>query len=87
MEVRASPKTPAKRDTAQSCRERASADLLKSVTMLTANERLILENSAAVWSLRAQLLERVEGTALQREAASDGNIRGIAKDFGFLPLK
>jgi hypothetical protein len=70
MEVRASPKARAKRDTSESCRERASADLLKSVTMLTANERLILENSAAIWSLRAALLERVEGTAREREAAS-----------------
>jgi hypothetical protein len=71
MEVRASPKTRAKRDTSESCRERASADLLKSVTMLTANERLILEHSAAIWSLRAELLERVEDTARERQAASD----------------
>lgn len=71
MEVRASPKTPSKRDTAESCRERASADLLKSVAVMTANERRILENSAAIWSLRAELLERVEGTALKRHAASE----------------
>jgi hypothetical protein len=58
--------TAAKRDTSQTCRERASEDLLKSVTMLTANERLILERSAASWSLRAELLERVEGSARER---------------------
>ena len=67
VEVRASPRQPVKRETAESCRERASADLLKSVAIMTANERRILERSAASWSLRAQLLERVEGTA--REAA------------------
>lgn len=65
-ETRASPKAAAKKDTSQMCRERASADLLKSVAMLTANERLILERSAASWSLRAGLLERLERTARER---------------------
>ncbi|WP_458390348.1 hypothetical protein [Sphingomonas sp. F9_3S_D5_B_2] len=53
------------------------ADLLKSVTMLTANERLVLERSAASWSVRADMLERLQHsaaqrrvTALQSEAAS-----------------
>ena len=67
---RESHKTLAKRDTSQTCRERASADLLKSVTMLTANERLILERSATSWSLRADLLERVEGSARERLRSS-----------------
>jgi hypothetical protein len=60
-EVRPSGKIQARKDTAATCRERATADLLKSVTMLTANERLILERSAASWSMRAVLLERVKG--------------------------
>lgn len=67
VEVKASAKiAPAKRDTSVACHERAAADLLKSVTMLTANERLVLERSAAIWSLRAELLERVEGTERAR---------------------
>jgi hypothetical protein len=63
MEVRASPRTSSKRDTSDKCRERATEDLLKSVTMLTANQRMILERSAASWTERAQLLDRVEGVA------------------------
>jgi hypothetical protein len=69
-EVRASPKTSIKRDTSEACRERASADLLKSVAMLTANQRLILERSAASWSLRADLLDRVEATAREKRGPS-----------------
>jgi hypothetical protein len=38
--------------------------------MLTANERLILERSAKSWSLRAELLERVEDSARERLLAS-----------------
>jgi len=72
-EVRASARTHGKRDTAETCRERASADLLKSVSMLTANERLILERSAAMWSLRAELLDRAEETASRRaDALAEG---------------
>jgi hypothetical protein len=39
------------------------------VTMLTANERLILERSAANWGVRAQLLEGVEQSAAERRAS------------------
>lgn len=60
FEGRASAKMPKHRDTAGICRERAAADLLKSVAMITVNERLILERSAASWEMRAQLLGRVE---------------------------
>lgn len=67
-EVRASAKVPIKRDTSETCRERASADLLKSVTMMTANERRALESSAAIWNLRAELLDQVEATARKRAA-------------------
>ena len=42
---------------------------MKSVTMLTANERLILERSAASWGVRAQLLEGVERSAAERRDA------------------
>jgi hypothetical protein len=74
-EVRASPKTRAKRETANNCRERATADLLRSVTMLTANERMILERSAASWTERALLLDRVEGTARHRDGPSSDELR------------
>jgi hypothetical protein len=63
------------RDTSGTCRERASADLLKSVAMITANERLALERSAANWELRAQLLDRVEETARARGLAASQGLR------------
>jgi hypothetical protein len=70
ISVTASRKTPVKRDSYEVCRERASADLLKSVTMLTANERLVLERSAASWSVRADMLERLQHSAAQRHATA-----------------
>lgn len=63
----ASAKRGLTKDTAEACRERASADLLKSVAMLTANQRLALERSAENWTLRAVMLERLETTALARQ--------------------
>jgi hypothetical protein len=73
LETRASAKIPKHRDTSATCRERATADLLKSVVTITANERLTLERSAANWELRAQLLDRVEETDRARgEAAARG---------------
>jgi hypothetical protein len=49
-----------RRDTAEGCRERASADLLEAVTMATAHGRQMLEKSAASWNARAELLQGVE---------------------------
>jgi hypothetical protein len=49
-----------RRDTAEGCRDRATADLLQAVTMATAHGRQILERSAASWNARAELLQRVE---------------------------
>jgi hypothetical protein len=73
FEARASARAPKHRDTSATCRGRATADLLKSVAMITANERLTLERSAASWELRAQLLDRVEQTERARgQAASQG---------------
>jgi hypothetical protein len=73
FETRASTRAPKRRDTSGTCRERATADLLKSVAMITPNERLALERSAATWQLRAQLLDRVEETERARgQAASQG---------------
>ena len=48
------------RDTADGCRDRAAADLLQSETMNTANGRKVLETSAASWTQRAELLQRIE---------------------------
>ena len=73
FEAKASAKAPKHRDTSGTCRERAAGDLLKSVAMITANERLTLERSAARWELRAQLLDRVEETERARgEAVAQG---------------
>jgi hypothetical protein len=69
----ASRKTRATKDTSDGCRERASEDLLKSVTMVTANERLTLERSAASWSLRADMLERLPRSA-PSPAAGEGDV-------------
>jgi hypothetical protein len=74
LEAKASVKTtPKHKDTAGTCRDRATADLLKSVTMITANERLTLERSAASWQVRASLLDRLEDSERARAlSASQG---------------
>ena len=66
FEAKASARAPKHRDTSGTCRERATEDLLKSAAMITANERLTLERSAASWELRAQLLDRVEQAERER---------------------
>jgi hypothetical protein len=58
-----------RRDTADGCRDRATADLLEAVTMATAHGRQMLEKSAASWNARAELLQRMEAeTETGREA-------------------
>jgi hypothetical protein len=76
----ASPKTRAKRDSSEQCRERASADLLTSVTMSTANQRLILERSAANWSLRAEMLDGLQRSETDRHIAVQSSARKAADD-------
>ena len=56
------------RDTAGGCRERAADDLLKSVSMLIVNERRRMELSAASWTARAELLDRIEAGFHARRA-------------------
>src|SRR3954463_7860562 len=51
-----------RRDTAEGCRDRATADLLEAVTMATAHSRRMLERSAASWSKRAELLQGMEAS-------------------------
>ena len=58
------------RDTAAGCRERASADLLEAATMATVNARAKMESSAANWTLRAELLDRLETSFEARKAAA-----------------
>jgi len=64
----ASAKRGVSKDTGAACRERAEADLLRSVTMITANQRLALERSAESWMLRAVMLERIEKSFDKRHA-------------------
>jgi hypothetical protein len=78
--ITASRKVRATRDTFQACRDRASADLLKSVTMLTANERVTLERSAASWSLRADMLEDLARRA-PRHAPGESSEQGGTEHF------
>lgn len=59
----------AKRETSALCRERAAADLLQSAAMITVNQKLRLEASAASWTVRAKLLQRVEDGIASRAAA------------------
>jgi len=63
------------KDTAEACRQRASADLLMSAAMITANQRLALERSAQSWSLRAVLLERVETNAAKTSLSEAEHVR------------
>ena len=66
-----------KRDTAEVCRQRADADLLKSVTMSTVNARRSLEASASNWLVRAELLHQSElaEQSLRTSRENRGHIR------------
>jgi hypothetical protein len=57
-----------KRESAAVCRERSANDLLASVSMLNANQRLRMETSAATWAERAEILQRVEDGLARRTA-------------------
>lgn len=61
--ITASRKTRATKNSFQACRDKGSADLLNSVAMLAANERLTLERSAATWSVRAEVLDGLARSA------------------------
>jgi hypothetical protein len=53
-------------DTIAGCRSRAEADLLASVAVSTANERIRLETSAASWNARAAMLQRLDDSHAAR---------------------
>jgi hypothetical protein len=60
--------TRSKRESAAICRERSANDLLASMSMLNANQRLRMETSAAMWAERAKTLQRVEDLLAERTA-------------------
>jgi hypothetical protein len=55
-------------NTVQGCLDRATADLLEAVTMVTANQRRHLERSAESWTVRADLLDRLNKSFEKRGA-------------------
>jgi hypothetical protein len=57
-------------NTVQGCRDRATADLLEAVTMVTANQRRRLERSAETWTARAAMLDRLNHSFEKRDALS-----------------
>jgi hypothetical protein len=69
-----------RRDTAEGCRDRATADLLEAVTMATAHSRQMLERSAASWTARADLLQRIEASIKTRLDAVELTAAEIAED-------
>ena len=72
---RASATQALRKDTAGACRDRATADLLRSVVMATSNERLALERSAEAWTLRAELLERIARSFEKRRGLDEASRR------------
>lgn len=54
-----------RRDTAEGCRDRATADLLHAVTLASDTDRKALEENAATWTARAVLLQELEVEAQQ----------------------
>jgi len=62
-------------DTPVGCRLRAEADLLASTAVMTANQRIRLEKSAASWDARAAMLQSIVEDDAARKAriqASNG---------------
>ncbi|WP_310467309.1 hypothetical protein [Sphingomonas sp.] len=57
------------RDNAAACRVRAAADLAEADTRSTINGRGVLEASAAQWTARAALLQRLENSFEARKLA------------------
>ena len=74
----ASPKRGFTKDTAEACRGRASADLLRSVAVITVNQRRVLERSAEAWMLRADMLARVEASGRsQTKGSPSGSVMEV----------
>jgi hypothetical protein len=58
--VAQAPREKDARETSSGCRERADADLLRAGAMETVNGREVFEKSAASWTKRADMLQRIE---------------------------
>jgi hypothetical protein len=59
------------RETALGCRENAAADMLRAGGMDTVNGRQVFETSAASWTKRAEMLQRIEtGIEARQNAAA-----------------
>lgn len=71
-------------DTAEGCRDRAAADLLEAVTMMTARSRQMLERSAASWNTRAEVLQRMEAGMKTRFNACELTAAEIAEDAAYV---
>ena len=79
----APPKRGFTKDTAEACRGRASADLLRSVAVITVNQRRVLERSAEAWMLRADILARVEASGRSQTTDSSS---ALLKEAGHVRL-
>lgn len=66
-------------DTVQGCRDRATRDLLEAVVTMTTNQRLRLEQSAHSWTLRADMLDRLN-KSFEKRAALDRASRQYKRD-------
>ena len=66
----APPATRRLEDTSAGCRERAAASLVSAAGMDTANGKTRLEASAATWTSRADLLQRLERLNKTRNGSS-----------------
>jgi hypothetical protein len=51
-----------RRDTASGCRDRASEGLLHAVTLARASDRKALQDNAASWTARAEMLDGISAT-------------------------
>ena len=75
-----------RQDTAEGCRDRATADLLQAVTIVTANGRQMLERSAASWNARAELLQLGEIDLESRRNSPELTPTEIAEDAAYVRL-
>jgi hypothetical protein len=57
-------------DTVEGCRANAAADLVRAAAAGVQQMRIRMENSAAVWSARADLLGRLEASFQARRKAA-----------------
>jgi hypothetical protein len=59
-----------KEDTASGCRDLAAASLAQVLPTATLNERRRFEHSAVTWTVRAELLERMEMRSVTARSTS-----------------